>query len=111
MWTGIWTGLSAPLISVEDRWAPMHPASTIHIRMTSRDLPELAECRRRDSNPRHADYDSACQHLRSGLNAGDSSVRGQHMDMNVDRRVIRNARRAPLDNQVRIPVAVSTERQ
>jgi hypothetical protein len=28
------------------------------------------------------------------------------MDMNVDRRVIRNARRGSLDNQVRIPVAV-----
>jgi integrase len=25
MWTGIWTGLSAPLIAVEDRCAPMHP--------------------------------------------------------------------------------------
>ena len=55
-------------------------------------FPGTSRCRRRDSNPRHADYDSACRHVRSGLSAGDSSVRGQHMDRNVDRLVTRIAR-------------------
>ena len=46
-------------------------------------------CRRRDSNPRHADYDSACRCLKSGLNADSTGTQGRNVDMNVDTLVTR----------------------
>ena len=51
-------------------------------------LPGGAECRRRDSNPRHADYDSACPAPESAVNTGLSATDRRNMDTNMDTRVI-----------------------
>ncbi len=66
---------------------------------------EDQRCRRRDSNPRHADYDSACRHVRSGLTLVTLAF-GPTYGHECGQTCHANCRRGPLDNQVRIPVAV-----
>jgi len=39
-------------------------------------IQRMTRCRRRDSNPRHADYDSGCPNRLSPVNTGDSGRRG-----------------------------------
>jgi len=75
-WTVRWTVLSA-----NGRFLAVR--SGRHARPTARGIPwkqgeclQIRQCRRRDSNPRHADYDSACSRRVSTVSTGDFKAAG-----------------------------------
>jgi hypothetical protein len=96
MWTGIWTGMpsgrrgrsricrafgASPVGRTQDIRNRISPApsarSVLQMTRLCRQSRGRPPCRRRDSNPRHADYDSACHHVLSAVNTGDSGTAGQ----------------------------------
>jgi len=68
--------------------APWHARASNHAILQA--IQRRRGCRRRDSNPRHADHDSACPYRLSPVNTGDLAVLRGAMDTDVDTLVTPN---------------------